>query len=77
MHHQLRYLIPCFPQSSAIYDTKNKVPFSKDKVHSVKTRNTQYAHFSRNEPAKENETAEATKTAEGKPVSAKYKSTDC
>ena len=37
----------------------------------------QYAHFSRNEPAKENETAEATKTAEGKPVSAKYKSTDC
>ena len=49
----------------------------KIRFHSVKIRNTQYAHFSRNEPAKENETAEATKTAEDKPVSAKYKSTDC
>ncbi len=41
MHHQLRYLVPYFPQSSAIYDTKNKVPFSKDKEYAAKIRTIQ------------------------------------
>ena len=50
MHHQLRYLIPCFPQSSAIYDTKNKVPFSKDKEYAAKIRSIQQKQGIRSTP---------------------------
>ena len=76
MHHQLRILFLVFRKAQLSMTQKIK-------VHSVKTRNTQYAHFSRNETAKATKTAEATKTAkatetaEAKPVSAKYKPTDC